>query len=144
MANKGIINVSLLGIPLSLALFNGLNSPLFEKYNFDVVAFGKGATAGLQHYHDVQFALQDEISKAVQMLKIPDSPMEIMDLAEKRRAELKEVAEKDPDSNAGQMKRMVTPEYFDEMCLTMNRDTLLLKEVNVNYSGWSSEISNVS
>ena len=144
MANKGIINANLLGIPLSLALFNGLNCPLFDKYDFDVVEFGKGAKDALQHYHNIQFSLQDEISKSVQLLTIPDSPQEIVELAEKRSAELKEKAENEPNSFAGQMKRMVTPAYFEEMCSTMNRDTLLLKEINVNYSGWSSEVTNVS
>jgi len=147
MANKGIINVEMLGIPLSLALYSGLNSPLMEKYNFNVVEFGEGAKAALQRYHDIQNALQDEICIwAKHTIDLKLSPFKIMELAEKKQAELKlEAAETDTsESLVAQMKLMVTPEYLEQMCSSMIRDTLLLKEINLNYNNWTSHVSNVS
>lgn len=147
MANKGIINVDMLGIPLSLALFSGLNSPLMEKYKFNVVEFGKGAKAALQRYHDIQNALQDEICIwAKETIDLKLSPLKIMELAEKKQTELKlEASEKDTsESLLAQMKQMVTPEYFEQMCSSMIRDTLLLKEINLNYNNWTSQVSNIN
>jgi len=61
MANKGVINLKLLGVTKYLALFHVLISPLWKKYTFSPEDFGKGAKLVLQQYYNTQRILKKSI-----------------------------------------------------------------------------------
>jgi hypothetical protein len=156
MVNKGVINIELLGIPMSLALFNGLNSPLLEKYNFNPVDFGTGVKVALQHYHDTQNSMQESICRWAE--QHPPSIKDNTDQTNKLMnyyikdnissgpimEKVREEQKKDPDSPFVSMEQMVTPEYFQNMCASMIKDTVLFQVMNINYKDWKTEIGNVS
>jgi len=60
MLNNGIINAPVLGIPMTLALYNDLSSPLFNKHKFDSEEFMEGVKYALDHYHSVEGQLQNQ------------------------------------------------------------------------------------
>jgi len=64
--NDGVINPPVIGqanfgVPMMLALYNDLNSPLFKKHGFVVEEFVEGAGPALEKFHEVQLALQEEL-----------------------------------------------------------------------------------
>lgn len=141
MVNKGVINIELLGIPMSLALFHGLNSPLLEKYNFSPVDFGKGVKVALQQYHDTQNSMQESICRwAEQQATNTKDSIDSSTIMEKVREEQRN----DPYSPFASMQQMVTPEYFHNMCKSMIKDTVLFQVMNINYRDWRTEIGSVS
>jgi hypothetical protein len=139
MVNKGVINIEMLGIPMSLALFHGLNSPLLEKYNFSPQEFGKGVKVALQQYHDTQNSMQESICQWAerQSLSKKDNRGAIMEM-------VREELRNNPYSPFASMEQMVTPEYFHNMCKSMIKDTVLFHVMNINYKDWRTEIGSVS
>jgi len=141
MVNKGVINIELLGVPMSLALFHGLNSPLLEKYNFSPLEFGKGVKVALQQYHDTQNSMQESICQWAERQSL--SKKDNIDsgaIMERIREELRN----DPYSPFASMEQMVTPEYFQNMCKSMIKDTVLFQVMHINYKDWRTEIGSVS
>jgi len=141
MVNKGVINIDLLGIPMALALFHGLNSPLMEKYNFSPLEFGKGVKVALQQYFDTENDLHETIFQWAerQSLSKKDNIDSGVILA-MIREELKNA----PYSPVASMEQMVTPVYFQEICKSMIRDAVRWQVKHINYPDRRTEVGSVS
>lgn len=70
LLNNGVINAPVLGIPMTLALYNDLSSPLLDKHKFNSEDFMEGAKIALDQYHSVEGHLQNEtLDKTLERLK---------------------------------------------------------------------------
>lgn len=59
--NSSLINAPILGIPMTLALYEELSSPLFSKHKFEPKEFIDATKYVLEEYHNVEGNLQNEI-----------------------------------------------------------------------------------
>jgi len=59
--NAQVIGQADLGFWRILGLYNDLNNPLFQKYDFDAQAFAEGAKLALERFHDVQMHIQEDM-----------------------------------------------------------------------------------
>ena len=142
MVNKGVINIDLLGIPMALALFHGLNSPLMEKYNFSPLEFGKGAKVALQQYCHAIIDLEETIFQWAERQSLSKKGnIDSGAIMEMIREELKN----DPYSPVASIEQMLTPECFQKICNKIcNSKTFFFQVRHININDWRTEISSVS
>jgi len=141
LLNSGVINPNVLGIPMSLALYDEMSSPLWDDHRKDVEHFTEGAKMALERFHCLHQELENRYIASV-IENDPDGQGAESRPSEERTPEKNSVrltrmlkatqeafkrdrysickehkwqkeAESDPDSLAGQLRAMVTPDYFE-------------------------------
>lgn len=71
LLNNGVINAPVLGVPMTLALYNDLSSPLFSKHKFEAQNFMEGAKMALEQYHSIEGQVQNQIlDQSLDQLKL--------------------------------------------------------------------------
>lgn len=164
LANGGIINPQALGVPLSLALFTDLGSPLFDMYKFKIQDFASGVKIALENFHRLQIELENEISSsetgksainisegesetdetsASGAIVVPDEKM-LDEMSKELSLKFKSRAGDDTDSLPGQLLRMVTPEYFEDIIFGLNAQNVISKMHSKKTSNMKREITNIT
>ena len=131
--NEEVISQATGGPMVMLSLFNDLQNPLFKQHNFDASEFLSGVRPALERFHNLSGLLELQFEKTLSEA-LNDSATSIkggssMDASstdesiayiEKDMVQevamqhrWKDAAEKDPESLAGQLSRMMTTELLD-------------------------------
>ena len=130
--NEEVISQATGGPIVMLSLFNDLQNPLFKQHNFDVSEFLSGVRPALERFHSVSGLLEQQFEKtiseamnsstAVNRGSTVDASSTDESIAYIEKDVMQEVvmqhrwkdaAEKDPESLAGQLSRMMTTELLD-------------------------------
>lgn len=70
LLNNGVINAPVLGVPMTLALYNDLSSPLLVDHKFEPQEFMEGVKHALDHFHSVEGQLQNQtLDNSIQQWK---------------------------------------------------------------------------
>lgn len=143
-ANKGIIDPQSLGsIPLTLALYNELQSPQLKKYAFDAEEFLEGAKPALESYSQVlveimaknktapdavESVVDDDENTDVDNDKIHKMNKEVDEDAEPEEPlqmiltdESDAIIKKDPESLEARIFNMLTEPFFTSLKSSVNR-----------------------
>ena len=158
--NAEVLKQARFGNMLTLALFHDLQDPLFQKYGFDASDFLEGVRPALKNCHDTIGKLKNEFpeiqSKEERNEKLLQQMHQMITLtAVSRKADndadgddsgfpkidnaWTEQAQKDPNSLAGQLSKMVSQKLFDEIYLTSE-----LEALTIDYEVDSTSITNVA
>lgn len=159
--NAEVLKQARFGNMLTLALFYDLQDPLFQKYKFDASDFLEGVKPSLKKHHDIVGQLRNEFpaitSQEERTEKLLQRMQQIVSRSMQRGGSSSdsedgddasaaaadnawvEQAQKDPDSLAGQLNKMVTPKLLDTLFYTSEIESL-----TVNYEISSTTISNVA
>lgn len=163
LLNNGVINAPVLGIPMTLALYNDLSSPLFDKHKFDSEEFMEGVKSALDQFHSVEGHLQNETmekyfeqlqkfqagaddsnGKDTKMTLFMQHMQEKVESHDPMNNEWKKEAGENPDSLVAQLMNMVAPSYFEQLYSKYFASAPLVM-LDPNPSTYvSSEVSNVA